>query len=74
MVKGNNGRRETVTLPEGALNSTPEERDIIENQKLVRDYFKELSKRLKSDYLGTVIKGNANRLDEQPQWMILLIY
>jgi multimeric flavodoxin WrbA len=36
------------------------------HSRYIEQYLEKLSKRLGSEYLGTIIKGNANLMDEQP--------
>ena len=39
------------------------------HSRYVEHYLKKLSKRLGSKYIGTIIKGNMHRLDEQPTFI-----
>jgi len=42
--------------------------------RFVERYLEKLAKRLGSLYIGTMIKGGCNRIDEQPQWMMKPVY
>jgi len=44
------------------------------HSRYVERYLEKLSLRLSCQYLGTVIKGNANRIEEQPGWMTKKIF
>ncbi len=44
------------------------------HSRYVERYLEKLARRLSCQYLGIVIKGNANRIEEQPGWMTKKIF
>jgi hypothetical protein len=44
------------------------------HSRYVERYLEKLARRLNCQYLGTVIKGNANRIEEQPGWITKKIF
>jgi len=44
------------------------------HSRYMEKYLEKLTKRLGSKYLGTIIKGNANRIDEQPKFFVKPVF
>ncbi|MCK4786401.1 MAG: NAD(P)H-dependent oxidoreductase [Desulfobacteraceae bacterium] len=44
------------------------------HSRYVERYLEKLTRRLGCRYMGTVIKGNANRIQEQPGWMTKKVF
>lgn len=44
------------------------------HSRYVEKYLEKLTKRLGSKYLGTIIKGNANRIDERPKFFVKPVF
>ena len=44
------------------------------HSRYVERYLEKLARRLNCKYLGTVIKGHANRIEEQPGWMTKKVF
>lgn len=44
------------------------------HSRFVERYLEKLTRRLGGKYLGTIIKGNANRIDEQPKFMVKPVF